>query len=129
LSLALTLLATSAWPAEPEGPAPVAAPTTAPAATAATAEPPAAKPADAVVEITIDPNAQTPVCRRYTPTGSRIATEVCEQPTAKISAAAEQANRDALRRDIEDMRAQQMVREQARQQAQADAMRRRMSGQ
>jgi hypothetical protein len=128
------LAATNAWPAEPEGPAPIAEPTAAPTATptaaAATAEPAAeAKPVETVVEITIDPNAPTPVCRRYTPTGSRIATEVCEQPTAKISAAAEQANRDILRRDIEDMRAQQMAREQARQQAQAEAMRRRMSGQ
>lgn len=89
--------------------------TEAPAATA----PPTAAPAP-LHEVTIDPNAKLPVCRRYVPTGSRIATKVCEVPSATPTAE-QLANRDRTRRDFAEMRELQTLR---RTQAQAEALRR-----
>jgi hypothetical protein len=78
--------------------------------------------------VTIDPSVRQPVCRRVVPTGSRIAERRCEAPQ-RGPTAAEEANRAIVRRDIEAMRDQQMMREQVRGAAQADAMRRRAQGQ
>jgi hypothetical protein len=64
------------------------------------------------------------VCRRHVPTGSRIAEQRCESAATEPTAA-ERANRDILRRDVEAMRDLQMMREQARQSAMSDALRRR----
>lgn len=79
--------------------------------------------------ITIDPNLRPPVCKRVVPTGSRIAEQRCESPADRATTTADDANRAILRRDIEAMRDQQMLREQARQAAMAEAMRRRAAGQ
>jgi hypothetical protein len=102
-----------------------------PAAQTALAPPPPAAGATAanktpenVRTVTIDPNARRPVCRRFVPTGSRIAEQRCETPQREPTAA-DEANRAVLRRDIEAMRDQQMMREQARQAAMAEALRRR----
>jgi len=73
---------------------------------------------------TIDPNVKEPVCRRYIPTGSRIATQRCEMPKDTLSAK-EQASRDVMRQDIADMRTQQQMRDQARAAAMAEALSRR----
>lgn len=89
---------------------------------AAPAPPPAAA-AQPVKEITLDPTAKPPVCRRYVPTGSRIAKERCA--SAEITDAAREAERDQTRRDIAEMRMRQSMRDQARAQAFAEAMRRR----
>jgi hypothetical protein len=78
--------------------------------------------------VTIDPNARPPVCKRFTPTGSRIAEQRCETPKER-STAQDEANRTVLRRDIEAMREQQRMRDQARDAAMAEAMRRRAQGQ
>jgi hypothetical protein len=88
--------------------------------------PAAAKPPDKVV--TIDPNAKPPVCRRYVPTGSRIATERCESAPLDSSAAAQEAHRETIRRDMAELRALQAMRDQARTQAIAEALRRRAAG-
>ncbi len=98
-----------------------------PAAQAASAAPAGADPASktsttTVRTITIDPTAQRPVCKRVVPTGSRIAERRCETPQ---TAAQAEANRAVLRQDFEAMRDQQMLREQARQAAMAEALRRR----
>ena len=77
--------------------------------------------------VTIDPTVRQPVCRRFVPTGSRIAERRCEAPQREPTAA-DEANRAIVRRDIEAMRDQQMMREQVRGAAQA-AMRRRVQGQ
>ena len=76
-----------------------------------------------VKEVTVDPTAKPPVCRRYVPTGSRIATERCQ--SAEVTDAAHAAERDQTRRDINEMRMRQATRDQARAAAQADALRRR----
>lgn len=111
--VALALLAGRALADDPEG----SQPTNAPAA----AEPEAIVP-DATT--TIDPNVKEPVCRRYIPTGSRIATERCEMPKDTMSAK-EQASRNIMRQDLADMRMQQQLRDQARAAAMAEALRRR----
>jgi hypothetical protein len=80
--------------------------------------------AESVKEITIDPNVKEPVCRRYTPTGSRIAKQRCESATANSTLGAE---RDQLRRDIDEMRTRQLMRDQARAIALAEALRRRVN--
>lgn len=80
--------------------------------------------ADSVKEITLDPNAKEPVCRRYVPTGSRIAKQRCETPSAATTTA-DSAERDQLRRDIEEMRSRQLMLDQARALARAEALRRR----
>lgn len=95
------------------------------AAAAAPPDPtPARQPAraDPVKEITIDPHAKEPVCRRYTPTGSRIAKRRCETPAAEN---VRDAERDRLRRDLDEMRTREIMRDQARAQALAESMRRR----
>jgi hypothetical protein len=83
---------------------------------------------ETVRTVTIDPNARPPVCRRVVPTGSRIAEQRCESPKERTTAA-DEANRAILRRDIEALRDQQMMRDQARQAAMVEAMRRRAQGQ
>jgi hypothetical protein len=74
--------------------------------------------------VTIDPTVRPPVCRRVVPTGSRIAEQRCETPNREATAA-DEATRTVLRRDFETLRDQQMMREQARQAAMAEALRRR----
>jgi hypothetical protein len=92
------------------------------AADPATSTPPGADAVSAppVKEITIDPNAKEPVCRRAAPTGSRIAKERCETPAV----AASSAEREQLRRDLDEMRTRAAMREQARAAAQLEALRR-----
>lgn len=92
------------------------------------ADPPAAPPAqpettkviaaapENVRTITIDPTVRGPICKRFVPTGSRIAEQRCGTPQ---TAAQGEANREVLRRDFQAMRDQQMLREQARQAAAA----------
>jgi hypothetical protein len=77
----------------------------------------------AVKEVTLDPTAKPPVCHRYVPTGSRIATERCH--SAELADAGRDAERDQTRRDIDELRARQAMRDQARTAAQAEALRRR----
>jgi hypothetical protein len=115
LCLTLVALPASGDPAEPPAGRAPAPPVT------VTAE---NKTPENVRIVTIDPNARAPVCRRVVPTGSRIAERRCETPNRESTAAAE-ANRTILRRDFEAMRDQQMMREQARQAAMAEALRRR----
>jgi hypothetical protein len=91
---------------------------------AAAAPPPAVTPSIAdtnppVKEVTIDPNAKEPVCRRQAPTGSRIARERC------AAAEPSRAERDQLRRDIEEVRMREVMRDQARAAADLEALRRR----
>lgn len=94
-----------------------------PAATAAPATPSAeAVDAPAVKEVTLDPTTKPPVCRRYVPTGSRIATEVCQ--SAEVTDAVRAAERDQTRRDIDEMRMRQATRDAANAAAQAEALRR-----
>ncbi len=85
--------------------------------------PPEADKAQPVKVVTIDPTAKPPVCRRYVPTGSRIATERCQ--SAEATDAARTAERDQTRRDIDEMRMRQAARDQARSAAQAEALRHR----
>jgi hypothetical protein len=75
-----------------------------------------------VKEVTLDPTAKPPVCRRYVPTGSRIATERCR--SAEVSDAVRAAERDQARRDIDEMRVRQATRDAARAAAQAESLRR-----
>jgi hypothetical protein len=89
------------------------------------ADPPAAAAASVpenVRTITLDPTARRPVCKRFVPTGSRIAERRCETPPTTAQA---EADRATLRRDFQAMRDQQMLRDQARQAASAEALRRR----
>lgn len=79
-----------------------------------------ATPSAVLREVKIDPNAKPLVCRRYVPTGSRIATRVCEAPRDSLTAT-EQTDRDTLRREFAQMRELQTMR---RAQAQAEALRR-----
>jgi len=74
----------------------------------------------AAKEVTLDPTAKPPVCRRYVPTGSRIASERCR--SAESWDAARAAERGQIRHDIDEMR----IRQAARAAAQADALRRRV---
>lgn len=120
--VALALFAVTALADEPKtAPSPTAASAREPLATASATERVAPIP-DATT--TIDPNVKEPVCRRYIPTGSRIAEQRCEMPKDTLSAQ-EQASRDILRRDVADLRMQQQLRDQARAAAMADALRRR----
>ena len=89
-------------------------------AAAAATEPDKLQP---VKEVTLDPTVKPPVCRRYVPTGSRIATEVCQ--SAEVADAVRDAERDQTRRDINEMRMRQATQDQARAAAQAEALRRR----
>jgi hypothetical protein len=118
LCLTLVALPCSGDPAEPPA-ARAPAPPTPPATVTAENKTP-----ENVRIVTIDPNARPPVCRRVVPTGSRIAERRCETPNRESTAAAE-ANRTIQRRDFEALRDQQMMREQARQAAMAEALRRR----
>lgn len=78
----------------------------------------------AVKEVTLDPTAKPPVCRRYVPTGSRIATERCQ--SAEVADASRAAERDQTRRDIDELRLRQTTRDAARAAAQAEGLRQRM---
>ena len=68
-----------------------------------TAEPPPPTPtaeavdSAAVKEVTLDPTTKPPVCRRYVPTGSRIATEVCQSAEVTDAVRASRARPDAPR--------------------------------
>lgn len=114
--IAVALLAGPALGDDPVTSSPTNAPAAEPVATAVSPQ--------AITRTTIDPNVKEPVCKRHIPTGSRIATERCEMPTDSLSVK-QQASREILRRDVEDMRRQQQMRDQARNQAMADALRRR----
>lgn len=92
----------------------------------ALADPSPSTPSDAVTappvkEVTIDPTRREPVCRRQAPTGSRIAKEHCETAGTPAS----NAEREQLRRDLDEMRTRQAMRDQARAAAELDAQRRR----
>ena len=126
----LAILAASSWLAllaeEASGADPAPPSTTSPPASAN--PPPATRVSEAdktrpVKEVTLDPTAKPPICRRYVPTGSRIATERCQ--SAETDALANNAERDQMRRDIDEMRMRQAARDQARSAAQAEALRRR----
>jgi hypothetical protein len=71
-----------------------------------------------VREVAIESYEDVTTCRRYVPTGSRIATRDCSPPSDPL--ASEQA-----REDVESLRRTQMYQEQARQAAMAEALRRR----
>jgi hypothetical protein len=75
-----------------------------------------------VKEITLDPTVKPPVCRRYVPTGSRIASERCQ--SAEVVDTVRAAERDQTRRDIDEMRMRQATRDAARAAAQAESLRR-----
>jgi hypothetical protein len=130
----LAILSSYAWLAipasadteDPPSAAPLAEPAPAAAAQPSPGEAPAettdaAAPAQPVKEVTIDPTAKPPVCKRYVPTGSRIATERCQ--SAEVDDDARTAERDQTRRDIDEMRTRQAARDQARAAAQAEALR------
>jgi hypothetical protein len=87
----------------------------------ATALAPASPAPENVQTVTLDPNERRPVCRRHVPTGSRIAEQRCEAAKREATAS-DRANHEIMRRDIDALRDQQMMREQARQ---AAALRRR----
>jgi hypothetical protein len=101
-----------------------AAPTTEAPAAASAAD--TTEPSQPVKEVTLDPTVKPPVCRRYVPTGSRIATERCQ--SAEVTDASVAAERDQARRDIDEMRMRQATRDQARAAAQAEALRQRAGG-
>src|SRR5262245_31703311 len=91
---------------------------------AAAADPSASTPSGAdavstppVKEVTVTVDRNVTVCRRQAPTGSRIAIERC--PTTASS-----AEREQLRRDLDEMRTRAALREQARAAAQLEALRR-----
>ena len=88
--------------------------------TAAAEQPTAKEPSEKVPQVTIESYARLPVCRRHVPTGSRIATERCTTPDAADSQHA------AARQQLDSLRQQQMIEDQARQQARAEALRRRV---
>jgi hypothetical protein len=71
-----------------------------------------------MLTVTLDPDERHPVCRRYVPTGSRIAERRCESAKPQTTAD-DRANHEIMRRDIDALRDQQMMREQARQSAMA----------
>ena len=73
-----------------------------------------------VKEITIDPTIKEPVCRRQAPTGSRIVKARCEAPSI-VSC----AERDQLRRDLEEMRMRETMQDQGRGGPELEALRRR----
>jgi hypothetical protein len=100
----------------PAAPAPQTQPDARSTTTVTTAPTAAAIAPENVRTITIDPTVRRPVCKRFVPTGSRIAEQRCETPQ---TAAQADANREVLRRDFQAMRDQQMLREQARQAAAA----------
>jgi hypothetical protein len=110
----LAWVAEAAWAADPPPPA---TPTSAPAL------PTEGDQARPVKQVALDPNVPHPVCRRIAPTGSRIKNEVCETPAPDDKA--REAEHHQIRRDMDEMRARQAMREQARTQALAEAMLRR----
>jgi hypothetical protein len=105
-------LAGAAWAADP----PPATPSFAPAL------PTEGDRAQPIKQVALDPNVPYPVCRRIAPTGSRIKNEVCVTPDSEKARTAE---RDQIRRDMDEMRARQTMRDQARAQALSEAMMRR----
>jgi hypothetical protein len=101
---------------------PPTAPPTQPSATPTTTAAPSATALKNVRTITVDPTVRRPVCKRFVPTGSRIAEQRCAAPQTTAQA---EADRATQRRDFQAMRDQQMLRDQARQAAMAEALRRR----
>jgi hypothetical protein len=73
-----------------------------------------------VKQVTIDPNGKEPVCRRSAPTGSRIARERCEPASTLVA----NAERDQLRRDIDEVRMREVLRQQSRAAAELETLRR-----
>jgi hypothetical protein len=73
-------------------------------------------------QVEIESFGDVAVCRRYVATGTRIAGERCEP---KNKTAADRFEEDQSRRDFDSMRRQQLYQEQARQNALAEALRRR----
>jgi hypothetical protein len=71
-----------------------------------------------VREVSVESFANVAECRRYVPTGSRIAVERCTPKNDGDSAAA-RAEQELLRQDVESMRRQQMYQEQIQRQAEA----------
>ena len=133
MARSLAILAASVWLAlaaevsATADPTPAAAPSAAAGVPQPVAVPTATPPSEAdkpqpIKEVTLDPTAKPPVCRRYVPTGSRIATERCQ--SAETTDAARAAERDQTRRDIDEMRMRQATRDQARAATQAEALRR-----
>jgi hypothetical protein len=80
-----------------------------------------------VPEVAIEAFARLPVCRRHVPTGTRIAGERCTSNDA-TTAALRKNEQDLTRQDVEMLRQRQMIQEQARQTARAEALRRRAAG-
>jgi hypothetical protein len=117
----LALLGGAVAAADPP-PAPADLPSP-PADRTPTVAPPAPEREQPAKEVTLDPTAKPPVCRRYVPTGSRIATERCQ--SAEAADGAQAAERDQARRDIDEMRMRQATRDQARAAAQVEALRQR----
>jgi len=74
-------------------------------------------------EVTIAPTGKEPVCRRSAPTGSRIAQQRCTTPG--VASELSSAQREQLRRDLDEMRMRETLRDQARAVAELDAARRR----
>lgn len=91
-------------------------------ATAAVTEAEAATAIANVREVSMASFADLATCRRYVATGTRIAGERCE---SNVQTAADRIEYEQTRQDVDSMRQQQMYQEQARQQALADALRRR----
>ena len=89
-------------------------------ATAAAEQPTAKEQSEKVPQVTIESYARLPVCRRHVPTGSRIATERCTTPGTA------EGQHAAARQQFDSLRQQQMIEDQVRQQARAEAMRRRV---
>lgn len=89
----------------------------------ATTPPPPSAGEQPIKQVALDPNAPYPVCRRVAPTGSRIKNEVCEMPNT--DGKGRDAEREQIRRDMDEMRARQTMRDQVRAQSLAEAMRRR----
>ena len=74
------------------------------------------------VSIRANPTADRIVCRKTEPTGSRISVRRCES-TSSGDGAADKMAHDQMLRDVEEMRMQELRRQQARQDAEAAMMR------
>jgi hypothetical protein len=101
----------------------MADPPSPPPAPSAAVLPSESDPTKPIKQVALDPNAPYPVCRKVAPTGSRIKNEVCVTPNPDDKA--REAERAQIRRDMDEMRARQAMRDQARAHALAEAMRRR----
>ena len=77
------------------------------------------------VSIRSNATADRVVCRRTEPTGSRISVERCESKSS-LDSAADKMVHDQMLRDVEEMRMQELRRQQASQDAAAAMMQRRL---